>query len=198
MAWARLLAGLRDVKAHIAATFGRPRLSVHGSKHLTAAFVFGRVFAPFELDIRQTPTSVWRTDAPISPAVPLVVEMDEAAIDTGTLVIEVASRDKDISVGVDALLEVLPTPAVRLHLRPPDSPLDLDNALCRAMVAQVYAEIGRAMRGRSISAIHLFAAAPQAFMMMLGREFKGMPPVQLYEWNDGRYIPSLYVPASVL
>jgi len=63
---------------------------------------------------------------------------------------------------------------------------------------RLYTEIGRAMQHRAISAIHLFVAAPQAFMMMLGRAFRGMPPVQLYEWDGGRYLPSLWVPAGAL
>jgi hypothetical protein len=119
---------------------------------------------------------------------------------TGALVAEVASRDKDIRVGVDALIEAgaLPPPAVRLGLRPPDAPLDVDDALCRAMVEQMHAEIGRAMQGQEVTAIHLFAAASQAVMMLFGRAFKGMPPVQLYEWDGNHYAPSLCVPASVL
>ena len=44
---ARLAAGLMDVKAAISARQGQPRLRVHGSKHLSTAFLFGRVFAPY-------------------------------------------------------------------------------------------------------------------------------------------------------
>ncbi|MCA1668129.1 MAG: SAVED domain-containing protein [Thermomicrobia bacterium] len=198
-AWNRLLDALRDVKARIAAIDGRPRLSVHGSKHLTAAFLFGRVFAPFELEIRQTPTAVWHTDTPVTATAPLAACCVPGAADTGTLFVEIASRDKDVAMGVNALIAGgLPPPSVRLQLRPPSAPLVVDNELCRAMVAQVYAEIGRAMQRRRISAILLFAAAPQALMMMLGREFRGMPPVQLYEWDGGQYLPSCRIPAGVL
>lgn len=198
-AWDRMLVALRDVKARIAAMYGRPRLRVHGSKHLTAAFLFGRVFAPFELEIRQMPTTVWHTDAPVPATAPLAVRCVPGAADTGALFVEIASRDKDIAMGVDALLaRGLPPPSARLQLRPPGAPLAVDNSLCRAMVAQVYAEIGRAMQRRQIKAIHLFAAAPQAMMMMLGREFRGMPPVQLYEWDGDQYLPSCRIPAGVL
>lgn len=198
-AWGRMLVALRDVKARIAANYGRPRLRVHGSKHLTAAFLFGRVFAPFELEIRQTPTAVWHTDVLAKATAPLTVRCVTGAADTGTLFVEIVSRDKDIATGVDALIAGgLPSPSVRLQLRPPGAPLTVDNDLCRAMVAQIYAEIGQAMQRRRISAIHLFAAAPQALMMMLGREFRGMPPVHLYEWDGGQYLSSCSVPAGVL
>src|SRR5205807_897525 len=36
-AWNQLMAGLRQVKAAVAAAAGRPRIAIHGSKHLTAA-----------------------------------------------------------------------------------------------------------------------------------------------------------------
>ncbi len=198
-AWDRLLDALRCVKVRVAAVYGRPRLHVHGSKHLTAAFLFGRVFAPFEMEIRQTPTAVWHTDTPTTATAPLAVCCVLGTDDTGALFVEIASRDKDIAMGVDTLIaEGLPPPSVRLQLRPSAVPLAVDNELCRAMVAQVYAEIGKAIQRRRISAIHLFAAIPQAMMMMLGREFRGMPPVQMYEWDGNQYFPSCRIPAGIL
>ena len=75
---------------------------------------------------------------------------------------------------------------------------DVDNELCRAMAGQAYAEIEAAMRERRFSSVHLSAPAPQAFMVMLGREFKGMPPVHLHEWTAARYVESCVVPGAVL
>ncbi|MDP9364095.1 MAG: hypothetical protein M3Q10_07695 [Chloroflexota bacterium] len=66
------------------------------------------------------------------------------------------------------------------------------------MARQTYAEIERVMRGRRFASIHLFAAAPQAFMTMLGRELKGAPPVHLHEWDGTRYLTSCIVPGGVL
>jgi len=66
------------------------------------------------------------------------------------------------------------------------------------MAAQAYAEIERVVQTRIISEIHIFAAVPQSFMMMLGHTFKGMPPVQLYEWNGYRYSQSCSIPSGVL
>jgi hypothetical protein len=49
--------------------------------------------------------------------------------------------------------------------------------------SKVKSALERVTQTRRISEIHIFAAVPQSFMMMLGRVFKGMPSVQLYEWD---------------
>lgn len=197
--WVQLLGGLVDIKDRIARAGARPRLHIHGSKHLTTAFMVGRVFSPFELDIRQSKRAVWRTDAPPSySTTPLAVRSEGVASD-GALFVGVASRNKDIAIGMDEFIEKqgVEVPK-RVLLAPRGDPLDVDEQLCRAMVIQTYATIELAMRGHRFSSIHLFVAAPQAFMMMLGREFRGMPPVHLYEWTGTEYIRSCVIPGAVL
>jgi hypothetical protein len=198
-AWARLLVGLLDIKDRLARTGARPRLAIHGSKHLTAAFMIGRAFSPFELDIRQTANDIWRTDATFPAwANPLAVTTVDGD-SSGPLFVGIASRNKDVAVGMDAFITRHDIAAPRrLILTPPNGPLDANNELCRAMVSQTYAAIESAMRGQRLSSIHVFAATPQAFMMMLGREFKGMPPVHLHEWNGSEYVESCVMPGIVL
>lgn len=199
-AWDRVLRALIDVKRQLWRQLPIRHVSVHGSKHLTAAFLFGRVFARYDLEIRQTMTDWWGTaESDTDPADPLVCACQVHAHGSGPLVVEVASRFKHVALGVDHLLaETGLTPITRLQCRPATPPLDVDAALCRAMARQVYEEIERAMRAHHVTGIHLFAAAPQAFMMMLGQRFSGMPPVQLYEWTGTGYIPSCIVPGGVL
>jgi hypothetical protein len=183
----QLLAALRDVKSKVAEILGRPRLRVNGSKHLSAAFMFGRVFAPFCIDIRQTAKDVWRTDAEC-PMLDLLAVSRQGGEGQRCLFIEVASRNKNVTAGVDEFVERTGVrPSMRLQLRPPAGPLDLDNALCLAMVRQVYGEIERAMQHQAADNVHVFAAVPQAFMIMLGREFKGMPLTYVYDWNGTQY-----------
>jgi hypothetical protein len=197
--WQRLLRGLQDVKRAISQICGRPRLRINGSKHLSAAFLFGRVFAPFDLDIRQTPIEFWSTDAPIATIQPFTANVQHSSDPHGRLYLEIASGYKNIAAGVDTLIVTSgQEPSVRLRLQPSQGPLNVDNALCRAMVKQTYAELERVVQTRSISELHIFAAVPQSFMMMLGRELKGMPPVQLYEWDGYRYASSCAIPAGVL
>lgn len=203
-AWHRTLAGLQDVKAAMAETTGRPRISVGGSKHLTAAFLFGRVFAPYELEVRQTATEWWSTDCqPASP--PLVSSFSTLEAGAEALVVQVVGRFKDVGAGVDDYFRTAGTaaPMARLHLEPTNPPLNINNAICRAMVIQTYEEIEKAIqalsrRGTPAQEIHLFVSAPQSFMMMLGREFRGMPAVVLYEWTGERYVRACRLPGGLL
>ncbi len=187
--WSRLLAALREVKTQVATVFGRPRLHVHGSKHLAAAFLFGRVFAPYEIDIRQTADQTWSTDGPLVSKDPFAAEVRAGASDNQCLIVEIASRYKNVAQGVDTFIyaEEELRNAPRLQLQPAGGPLDVDSKLCRTMARQAYREIEQAVALRGVTELHLFAAAPQAFMMMLGREFKGMPPTYLYEWDGTMY-----------
>jgi hypothetical protein len=212
--WDRLIRGLLDVRQHIAHFYGRPRLYVHGSKHTTAAFIFGRVFSRFPLDIRQSSeeTAVWSTDAPPADAEPFAVSVEgqdqlkglgTAEIEHGprALFVEIASGLKDIRAGTDAYIrEHGLVPVARLRLRPPDPhvPLTLDNATCAAMAAQTYRCIQLAARDYRCTEIHLFSASFVSFSTMLGHQFfNGVPPVHVYEWDGSRYSRSCVVPSDL-
>jgi hypothetical protein len=195
----QLLQALTGTKKAITNSYGRPRLYVHGSKHLSTAFLFGRVFAPFEMDIRQTRDAVWGTDVTIADGIPLAVTLTQVDPNAQRLFVEVAAGYKNIGAGVDAFVAAGgPRPAVRLQVQPLDGPLLLDNSSCAAMVDRVYGEIEQALRARTISEIHLFGAVPQSFMIMLGRKFRGMPPVNVYEWNGSGYTCGCRIPGGVL
>jgi hypothetical protein len=43
---------------------------------------------------------------------------------------------------------------------------------------------------RRLDVVHLFIKAPSHFAMMLGHRLNGVGPVQLYDWVDGRYVPT--------
>lgn len=192
--WDAVRRGLLDVQAEITNRFGRPRLYVHGSKHLTAAFLFGRVFARNVLDIQQTATEVWSSDT-----LPASVKPFEPARSNGndrSLFVEIASGRKNIAAGVDRIIQEGSTCPVRLSLVPTSSSLQVDNALCVAMAEQAYEQIEQAVAVTGAQSIHLFTAAPQAFLMMLAQRFAGMPEVHLYEWDNRRYVKSCVVPAG--
>lgn len=197
---ARFLRALVDVRDHIAHYFGRPSLYVHGSKHLSTAFLFGRVFSRCHLDIRQTPEEVWSTEAPFSEAGSFEESIDVTGHAGGRLFVEVAVGYKNTADGVNAyIVDQGVLPAVRLRLQPPAvmMPLVVDNGLCIALVKQTYAAIERVVKDHGCSEIHLFISAHQSFMMMLGREFRGMPPVHLYEWDGSKYVRWFCVPADI-
>ncbi|MHB0981022.1 MAG: SAVED domain-containing protein [Thermoleophilia bacterium] len=196
--WNMVLEGLRDVKSTISRLFGRPRLHISGSKHLSAAFMIGRVFAPFDLEVRQTATEIWESDCSPVDYVPFEVCVEKSGVDSGVLVVEVASGRKNVKAGVDAYFSGMRVPwANRISLRP-EEPLRVDNGLCVTMAEQAHAEIERVVVAGEVSEIHLFSAAPGSFMVFLGRLFRGMPPVTVYEWEDGQYKPAAALPPGVL
>lgn len=195
--WGMVRRGLLDVQSEIAHRFGRPRISVHGSKHLTAAFLFGRVFARNLLDIRQTPTEVWSSDTSPEPFDPFKATLFVPEGHDRSLFVEIASGDKNITEGVNDLIRLSASahPA-RLSLKPADGPLEVDNPICIAMTRKAYLEIERAVAATGAQSIHLFVAAHQAFLMMLAQRFSGMPEVHLYEWDGARYHKSCIVPSG--
>lgn len=198
--WSQLLCALQDVKREISMTYGRPILQVHGSKHLSSAFMFGRVFAPFDLEVRQTRDQVWRSSGYTPSENILSVSKVVSDVENDVLFLEVASRYKSVSDGVDAFWQQVgaPAPYIRLQLHPHSGALNMDERECRAMVQQTYNTLELALQTYPhINEIHMFVAAPQSFMMMLGKEFKGMPQVYLYEWSGYTYVHSYCVPSGV-
>lgn len=192
--WNEVFEGLIAIEREFAARFGRFRMAVHGSKHLTAAFLFGRVFARYPLDIRQTVTDVWSGDVQSAHVQPFLVSRQNVDIHDQTLVVQIASGAKNLDPGVNQLLDIDPVwrPS-RLILTPADGPLVVDNALCLAMVAQAYSEIERALATSAFRSVHLFVAAPQSFMMLLAQRWAGLPSTYLYEWDNGRYVESCVI-----
>ena len=196
--WNLLLHGLCDVKAEISAALGRPQIRVNGSKHLSAGFVIGRVFAPFSLAMRQTPCDIWESDCGTDAARPFTCVLEGGDRTGGILVVEVASGLKNVRAGIECTPELLTdSNACRLSLRA-TLPQPIDNMRCVAMARQAYEEIEVAVARHRITEIHLFVAAPVSFMAFLGSHFKGMPDTVTYEWQGGRYVRAAIVPGCVL
>jgi SMODS-associated and fused to various effectors sensor domain len=193
-AWTHLLAGIRHVKSAVARAAGRPRIAIHGSKHLTAALLAGRVLSPFDLDIR-TGQGTWSSDGLIGPD-PLRCEFS-LGTGGGRLVIEVATGTKNTTPGVDAIIRRWRQLPSRLRFRPSgDVPLDAES--CRGAVEQIYRELEAAQRVAQAREFHLFAAAPQALLMLLGKRMKSPPPIHVYEWIVAGYQLAMVIPAGVL
>lgn len=196
--WARILTALVDIKRQLAVHYGRPRLVVNGSKHLTTAFIVGRVFNRFPLDIRQTASEYWRTYGALFPVPSFSFEHTPGSFAARTLIVEIATGDKDISKGVDDLIargQVVK--GGRLKVRPIQGRVNVTDVISRSLSQETYSAIDLAMRVQPTDQLHLFAAAPQAFFMTLGTLFQGMPDVYLYEWTGTKYLPTAVVPSAV-
>lgn len=194
--WDRFLNGLIDIKKEIAIKYGRPHLKIHGSKHLTAAFVVGRVFSPFQMEIKQG-SEIWKTDGK-SLASSLKIKTIEQYPNSEELSVEISTNGKKVSAAVDRLLSSRLQPGNRIQCMLNDPLLGIDGPQCIDIIRQVRGQIEKAVGRRNVRAIHIFAAVPQGLMIMLGREFGPLPSVQLYEFDGNSYTPSLFVPSGAL
>jgi hypothetical protein len=194
VAWDKLQAGLRHIKAAVASAAGRPRIAIHGSKHLTAALLAGRTFAAFDLDVR-TAEGVWSSDGPIRPD-PLGFEVVSSGR-CDRLVVQIATATKNTSPGVDAVVRHWSRTPARLSFRPSAAGW-LDPEGCRGAVEQIYRHLEDAQGRMQARELHLFAACPQALLMMLGKRMRGAPTIHMYEWISGAYQLAAVVPPGVL
>lgn len=193
VAWKDLLMGLCDVKKVIVKAFGRPAITVEGSKHLTSAFLFGRAFQPFELQIRQTSGECWST---IGPLRELELSVAFRAQPSDELVVTVASGEKNILV--EEIVAVSGSNASLLSISPPNGRFSLDADSSRWFAKAIYEHIDMAVAQSNPKKIHLLMAIPQATAMNLGQKFAGMPDTIVYDWNGSSYEPGRLIPGGVL
>lgn len=196
--WQRLLESLRQIKQLLAETHGRPRLAVHGSKHLTAAFLFGRIFAPHDMDIQQSTKEVWHTDIPPSEASPLQATVSGQKNIGGHLFVEIATGHKNVALYRRTPKATFGLEGTHLRLQPAAKPCELDNRVCVAIALQARVEIERAIAQFQPKEVHFFVAAPQFLMIMLGRILTALPTTQVYEWKNEQYHRSITLPSGVL
>jgi hypothetical protein len=192
VAWEDLLVGLRDVKKVIANAFGRPTIIVEGSKHLTSAFLFGRVFQPFDLQIRQTGSDYWPTSGPLME---LELNVTSEVHPCDELVVTVASGDKNLQA--KAMEAVGKEGASRLSISPANGRFSLAADSSRWLARAIYEHLDKAVARSNPKRIHLFMAIPQATAMNLGQQFAGMPETLIYDWNGSDYEAGRLIPGGV-
>lgn len=192
--WGRLHSGLRDLKQAIAACLGRPRLRLHGSKHLTAAFLFGYAFpsTAFELEVR-TKGGYWATDCPSVGGVMHQVDLRGGSAASHRLHVELGTLDQPVQAAVRRYVQRTgrsPLATLRLTVDPGMHGGVMGNAEACAFAKQVRREIAQVVAQHPVAEVHLFAAVPQALAMMIGQRLNALPPVQLYEYGGQEYQPS--------
>lgn len=192
--WGRLHQGLRDIKEIVSQTFGRPRLRVHGSKHLTAAFLLGYTFpsTAFELELR-VKHGFWVTDCQPATDLPIAVDLRGGSASSTSLHVEVSTLDQTAAEAVRRFIMRTgqsPLATIRLTVSPAAYNGVMDNAVAVAIAHRVRQEVTQIVGRQPIDQIHLFAAVPQALATVIGQRLNALPPVQLYEFDGQDYHPS--------
>lgn len=201
-AWTQVYRGLRDLKAIIAQTHGHPRLRVHGSKHLTAAFMLGYVFpsTAFELELR-TKHDYWVTDCLPDPDTVLGVEMRSGLPASTRLHVEISLLGRPIQDAVRRYMknsEQQPLSILRLAIDPESYGGVMTNAVATAIAQQTRQAITAVVARQPITEIHLFGAMPQALATMIGHRANALPPIHLHEYDGHDYHPSFCALGRIL
>jgi hypothetical protein len=193
VSWCDLIQSLQEVKSNISHTFGRPQIVVEGSKHISSAFLFGRVFQRFPLIIRQTPTDYWSSHG--STLIP-ELNIREHLTNAHSLIVTVASGHKDLSHA--AIEAVNQSDASMVSITPRSGALTLNAESSRGLAEVIYHELDRIVAEVKPSHLHLFMALPQATAMTLGQKFAGMPLTYVYDWSGKEYETGKMIPGGVL
>lgn len=193
-AWDTVASALFTVKNQVSQQLGRPRLKVHGSKHLTMATLFGHVFraaSGFQVEIRQK-TEFWSTDCPSAPTEPFAITEEYGSYHTSSLFVEIDATGKTVRDAVRRYIQradVYPALSLRFSYFPARQG-PIDNQTCCAMALQIRQTIATAVSQNEIADIHLFGTIPQGLALMIGYHLNALRPVQLYEYVQGDYYPS--------
>jgi hypothetical protein len=194
-AWLRVHEGLLDVKRAVSSHFGRPRLRIHGSRHLTTAFILGHTFpsTTCELEIR-TKKGYWSTDCDIAADELLIAKAFAGSVGSEALYVEISANDKRVRQAVRRYISRTGFNPFRFVRFDPSARLAsstyLTNSDACAIAWQVRHELSREVAEHEISEMHFFAAMPQGLAAMIGRGLNAMPPAQLYEYDGIAYHPS--------
>jgi hypothetical protein len=196
--WTHVWTGLQDVKKAIRETFGVVPVRLRGSKHLTAAFLAGRVFPPptvRAIHVQQGP-DLWSSTCPSAELTPFDVRLVDGTVGSSDLFVEVTATERTVRPAVQRFVARRgAVPCAYLRLEPMGGPQHgvIDNAVACAKARQIRTEITRAVERRGIRQIHLFAAVPQGLMLLIGHHLSATVPVQLYEYDGQEYQPSFLV-----
>lgn len=191
--WERVSNGLLDVKAALSEICGRPRIQIHGSKHLTSAYLLGKIFSRpsgFNLEIRQRET-YWCTDHSPNGRNPLIINEIDGSAMSDQLFVEISITGKEVSESVRNFIRTtdqMPHRFVKFSLREENKVVD--NSLGISIAMQIRETLAQIIGRYPISEIHIFSAIPQGLAVLIGHNLNALPPVQLYEFDGCKYTPS--------
>jgi hypothetical protein len=105
----------------------------------------------------------------------------------------VATIGFPIPIEHEDLATALERRLARIELRSQD--VITNAAVLSACVAEAKSHLATFRSKRQLRVIHLFIKAPSIFALTLGARLNGLGRIQLYDWIDGRYIPTAVINA---
>ena len=193
-AWQRVLGGIVDLERALRAHGRRRDIEITGNAHLTAAFATGFVFrrvAGWRLAVRAD-DGVCHPQADAATHDALRISPEPGSLDSSFITVEVNLLGREMDGLVDDVLSALGQPSFRLRVEHTGGSTPIPCEDLAAMASTTARSIKQTVGERRTEAVHVFLAAPFAFAAFLGAELNAVGAfVQLYEWADHRYHPSL-------
>lgn len=191
--WQRVLRGLVDLERVLRGHGSRRDIEVTGAAHLTAAFATGFVFrrpTGWRLSVRAD-DGVCYPQTPGSSDGGLRIVGAPGTPDSRFITAEVNLLGREMDSLVEVALVSLDRPSLRLRVEhTADGYIPCGDLA--AMASTTAAAIKGAVEERRAEQVHLFIAAPFAFGVFLGAALNATGAfIQLYEWADHHYHPSL-------
>ena len=193
--WKRVRQELEATRAWMVAAGRRRRISLGGSRRLSASLCIGSVFSAvsgFAIDVEYR-GQVWPSDS-FSSGRSYAWDMEEIGEgERGEMAVAIGIL-KDVRGDVARFLEREGRAGdLRLVLRGAE-PLS-DPASANAAVASAKAAISGAVSGAGARVLHLFVAGPAPFALFLGHRLNAVGEVQCYELaDDGSYVATARFP----
>ncbi len=188
--WKNLLAGGLEIGEFIQRSTARRCIAIDGKQRMSTACLVGYVFSAtrgftllvghngleYRTDVHDRAEGVFFTESVVAGNNP--TNEGVACIGFPT------SVGADLSSVASDDLSGLP----RLTL---ESTRALDGiGAMNLAVSEAKAALVQFRSGNRLTKLHLFIKAPSAFAMVLGHRLNGVANVQLYDWIDGRYLPT--------
>ncbi len=191
--WNRLVDGLRDLRTAIQSHWGNLPIVLDGSKHLSTAFLFGRVFQRQQIDVRQL-EGLWSI-SPSGPQSDYPISADLDLTGGTELAVTVTRGSKDLKPKVDShFSQIRPS---CLHVGPQSGEVTFTGDDACSFAQAVYRQIEKAMREHEFKRVHLFFAVPITVVARLGQLFAGMPETWAYDFDGHEYL-GFPIPGGVL
>jgi len=184
--WERFASALADIKACLVRVDSLSAIQLTGSWHITVGIAFGFAFrtsALPPLTVNQHGTS-WCSEGPLGQVPHVVIESEDYS---STDLVVALSVSRDVTNGMRRYLadtHLRPRAVIRISPDAGPSQSSVQNeAEARAIAASTAGAMKQAIDRYGTDTIHLFAAAPQALAVLVGRHLSALPPIQLYEWR---------------
>lgn len=186
--WSQAEEQLEAIGTFIRLSRGRAAVALSAKQRMSLACTLGFTFSAtrgFILDVEHNGGRLRTDDHAQAPDQFFDVQSADGVGDQGVATVAFPTEAAaDVASATAGRLDSAPS-IILTSARAVDGIATMNRAVAEAKAALV------AFRARHrLEIVHLFIKAPSHFAMVLGHRLNGLGRVQLYDWVDGRYVPT--------